>query len=487
MRVFIACLGTETNTFSPLPTGWATFADTMLFRDGLKATDHEPMLFSEPLHVWRRQAEARGWEVVESIAAFAQPAGVCVRSVYESLRDEMLRDLEAAMPVDIALINMHGAMVAEGYLDCEGDMLGRIRAMIGPDRVLGGELDLHCSVTPEMVGAADVLVTFKEYPHVDAPARAKELFDICARTAAGEARPVMARYDLRMINTWRTPFEPTRSFVDRLQSLEGKDGILSISFAHGFPWGDVPEASAKMLVVADGDEAKAAALAEKLGKEVWAMREATAMPPRDMNEILDEAAGHNKGPVIIADTSDNAGGGAPSDATYLLQAALDKGMTGIASGLYWDPTAVRFCEEAGEGATLDLRIGGKVGKASGAPLDLRVTVKKISHDAKQTFGTSTNDLGTAVWLQMEGDIDLVLNTQRTQVFHPNAFTQLGIDLSAKRMVFVKSSQHFYAGFNPMAEAVLYCATPGAIAPHYGVIPFKVFTQPYWPKVENPFT
>ena len=486
MRVFIASLGTETNTFSPLPTGWDTFRDTMLFRDGDKATDHEPMLFSEPLHVWRRQAEARGWEVVESIAAFAQPAGVCVRAVYEGLRDEMLRDLEAAMPVDIALINMHGAMVADGYLDCEGDMLSRVRAIVGPDRVVGGELDLHCSVTGDMVRAADVLVTFKEYPHIDAPQRAKELFDICARTAAGEVQPVMARYDLRMINTWRTPFEPTRSFVDKLQALEGKDGILSISFAHGFPWGDVPEASAKILVVSDGDEAKAAALAETLGREVWAMREATAMPPRDMTEILDEAAGHNKGPVVIADTSDNAGGGAPSDSTYLLGAALDKGLTNIASGLYWDPVAVRFCEEAGEGATLDLRIGGKGGKASGLPLDLRVTVKRIVHDAVQTFGTSTNLLGTAVWVQAEGDIDLVLNTNRTQVFHPDAFTQLGIDLSAKKMVFVKSSQHFYAGFNPIAEAVLYCATPGAIAPHYGVIPFKVFTQPYWPKVENPF-
>jgi len=484
MRVFIACLGTETNTFSPLPTGWDTFRETMLFHGD--ATQHEPMLFSEPLHVWRREAEARGWEVVESVAAFAQPAGLCVRSVYESLRDELLNDLEQAMPVDIALINMHGAMVAEGYLDCEGDLLKRVRALVGPNKVVGGELDLHCSITGQMVQAADALVTFKEYPHIDAPQRAKELFDLCADAAAGKVKPVMARYDCRMINTWRTPFEPTRSFVDKLQSLEGKDGILSISFAHGFPWGDVPEASAKILVVRDGDEAKAAALAEQLGKEVWEMREATAMPPRDMDEVLEEAAGHNKGPVVIADTSDNAGGGAPSDSTYLLGAALEKGLTGIVSGLYWDPTAVRFCEEAGEGATLDLRIGGKVGKASGMPLDLRVTVKRILHDAKQTFGTSTNLLGTAVWLQTDGDIDLVLNTNRTQVFHPDAFTQLGIDLSSKRMVFVKSSQHFYAGFNPIAEAVLYCATPGAIAPHYGAIPFKVFTDPYWPKVENPF-
>jgi len=486
MRVFIACLGTETNTFSPLPTGWGTFRDTMLFHRGAKATDAEPMLFSEPLHVWKRLAAERGFELVESIAAFAQPAGVCVRAVYESLRDELLRDLAAAGPVDIALINMHGAMVADGYLDCEGDILQRVRAVVGPDKIVGAELDLHCSITGRMVEAADAIVTFKEYPHIDAPQRAEELFRLCADAAAGKVKPVMARYDLRMINTWRTPFEPTRSFVDKLQALEGANGILSVSFAHGFPWGDVPEASAKILVVADGDEVEAAALAESLGREVWAMRGETAMPPRSMHDVLGEAAAYDKGPVVIADTSDNAGGGAPSDSTYLLATALGKGLTDIASGLYWDPVAVRFCEEAGEGANLSLRVGGKVGTASGQPLDLQVQVKKILHDAKQTFGTSANLLGTTVWLRMEGDIDLVLNTNRTQVFHPDAFTRLGIDLSAKKLVFVKSSQHFYAGFNPIAQAVLYCATPGAIAPHYGAIPFKVFTDPYWPKTENPF-
>ena len=159
LKTFIACIGTETNTFSPMPTGWETFRERMLFHGD--ATRHAVQLFSEPLHVWRRRTEEHQGEVVESVAAFAQPAGMTVRRVYESLRDAMLADLAAAAPVDIVLLNMHGAMVADGYPDCEGDMLTRVRALVGPETVVGVELDLHCSVTKAMTDNADVIVTFK--------------------------------------------------------------------------------------------------------------------------------------------------------------------------------------------------------------------------------------------------------------------------------------------------------------------------------------
>ena len=259
MKVFIACLGTETNTFSPIPTGEETFAETMLFRGD--ATRHPPALFSEPLHVWRRLIEERQGTVAESLAVFAQPGGTTIRRVYEGFRDEILADLARAMPVDVVLLNMHGAMVADGYEDCEGDLLARVRALVGPDVTIGAELDLHCSVTPAMLANADAIVTFNEYPHVDAPERAAELYEICAGRAQGTARPVMAVWDTRMISMWRTPVEPMRSLVAEMKAMEGRDGILSVSFAHGFPWGDVPDASAKVLVVADGDQGRAAAVA----------------------------------------------------------------------------------------------------------------------------------------------------------------------------------------------------------------------------------
>ena len=273
MRVFIACLGTETNTFSSLPTGEQTYRDTAVF-DG-DATRHSPNPFSLPLHIWRERAEAEGHEVIEGLCAFAQPGGRTIRRVYEDYRDRILEQAQAALPLDLVLVNMHGAMVAEGYDDCEGDLLARLRAVIGPDAVMGGELDLHCHITPLMLEAATALVTYKEYPHIDIGERAEDLFRLCHDAARGRTRPVMAAHDCRMISMWRTTAEPMQTFVADMKAREGSDGILAVSFGHGFPWGDVAEVGAKTLVVADGDEGKAAALAADLGARLWAMREET--------------------------------------------------------------------------------------------------------------------------------------------------------------------------------------------------------------------
>lgn len=484
MKVFIACLGTETNTFSPIPTGEENFAETMLFHGD--ATKREPLAFSAPLHAWRRLTEERQGQVAESIAAFAQPAGRTLKRVYESYRGELLDDLKKALPVDIVLLNMHGAMVAEGYDDCEGDLLSKVRAIVGPKTIIGGELDLHCHITQTMIDAADVLITFKEYPHTDTVERAEELFRICEDAAAGRVKPVMSVHDMRMINMWRTRIEPVKGFVAKMQSLEGKDDVLSVSFGHGFAWGDVADVGAKMLVVTDDNAEKGMALAKDLAKDVWQMRDATPIPAMSTDEALDKALAVAGGPVVLTDMADNAGGGAPADSTYVLKRILERGIPNVASGLYWDPVSVRFCVEAGVGASFDLRIGGKVGTASGLPVDLPITVRAIRHDMVQTFGPSKNPMGTAVWVSSANDLDLVLMSIRTQTFHPDAFEQLGLDLSKKKLVIVKSSNHFYAGFQPIAKEIFWIMSEGAIAPTFAAIPYTKLAKPYWPKVEDPF-
>ena len=484
MRVFMACVGTETNSFAPVPTGYQTFAETMLFHGD--ATQHAPSAFTEPLHLWRKLTEGRQGTVIESIATFAQPGGPTVRRVYEGFRDEMLTDLKAALPVDMVLLVMHGAMIAGGYDDCEGDMLARVRGIVGPDVTVGVELDLHCSVTAQMRANADAMITFKEYPHIDGTARAQELFDLCDAARQGTVTPVTAVHDCRMINMWRTPVEPTKSIVAAMQALEGKDGVLSISFAHGFPWGDVPDASAKVIVITDGDTGKAEAVARRVGQMIWDTREAATATGASIDEALDRAAAAASGPVVLADIADNAGGGAASDATHLLQAVIARGMADVLTGYYWDPVAVRFCKEVGEGSVIALRIGGKCGPGSGQPVDLEVRVEKIIEGAGQTFGTSRNRMGDAVWVSAGNGLDIVLNDVRTQVFNPDGFTQFGLDLSAKKVVIVKSTQHFYAGFAPIASEVIYVSCPGAIPPDFATIAYRKFTDPYWPKVANPF-
>jgi microcystin degradation protein MlrC len=481
MKVFLASLGTETNTFSPLPTGYRNFQETYLTRRGEHGDD--PFIFAVPLIVWRRRAVQRDWTVVESLCTFAQPAGVTLRTVYKSFRDEILADLREAIPVDMVLLSLHGAMVADGYDDCEGDLLARIRALVGPDVAIGAELDLHCHLTPAMLDNATALVTFKEYPHIDFAERAEELFQIIAQAAEGRVSPHMALHDCKMIGIYPTTTEPMQSFVAQIKGLEGKEGVLSISVGHGFPWGDVPELGTRVLVVTDHRPQHGAVLAASLGRQLFALREQTQPAFRSVDEALNRAQAASRGPIVLADCSDNAGGGAPSDSTFILKALLERGIENAALGCMWDPIAVQLAMEAGEGAQFELRLGGKMGPMSGHPLDLLVTVTKVLPNAMQSFGLgpdrAQSRLGDAVALHAHG-IDIVVNSIRTQVYAPDAFSNLGIDPTQKKILVVKSTQHFYAGFAPIAAEILYVAAPGALHPDLAELPYRRADRSLWP-------
>lgn len=483
MKFFMAGLDTETNTFSPIPTGLDSFAECLLAHGD--ATRRPLNWCSAQLNAWRQLGEARGWEIIESLCAVAEPAGITSGAVYESFREEILRDLRAAGPVDFVILALHGAMVADGYDDVEGDLMTHVREQVGPRVPIGAELDLHCHISDRMTDAATALVLYKEYPHTDIEERAIELFRIIVDAAEGRTRPVMATFDCRMIGNYRTQEYPLRGFIDRMKSLEGRDGIISVSFGHGFPWADVADVGAKVLVIADENESRASHLAEMLGREVYGMRE--ALTPRfvTIDEALDRAIASSVGPVVLADSSDNPGGGAAGDSTFILRRILERGIGGVASALHWDPMAVRFCREAGEGATLDLRIGGKSGPRSGAPVDLRVTVRRIASAVEQRFGRGSLPLGDAVWVHAQG-VDLFLNTQRTQVFHPECMTALGIDLARCPVVVVKSTNHFYAGFAPIASEILFVDAPGTLQRRFEGIAYTKLTRPWWPKVDEPF-
>ena len=484
MKFFIASYLTETNTWSPIPTGRNAFVvDQPFYRgNGSRAPANGANV---PLIVWRRNAERDGHEVAESICALSEPSAAIVRHVYEEFRDMLLDDLRAALPVDGVMLFLHGAMVAEGYDDCEGDILARVRAIVGPDVPVGVELDLHCHLTDTICDSA-IPVIFKEYPHVDGAARAEEVYALVLRAARREIRPVVALHDCRMIGMWRTPVQPVRDFVDRMAALEGKDGILSVSFGHGFPWSDVPDVGAKFVVVADGDIGKARALAARLAREIWDLRERTLTPHDGIDAAIDFALAAPAGPVTLADVADNAGGGAPSDSTFVLRRLVERGVRDAAIGCFWDPVAVGFCAEAGVGATLNLRVGGKCGPVSGLPVDLRVTVRAIVEN--HTQGGLSGDraqYGRSAWVHADG-IDIVLTSKRQQVFQPDAFTGLGITLHDKRIVVVKSMQHFYAGFAPISAAVRYIAAPGTVGAEFASLPYTKLARPYWPRVPDPF-
>jgi microcystin degradation protein MlrC len=478
MRVFTGSLATETNTFGPMPTGLASFHDRGYFPAGRHPK--ELTFFSGPLWVAREVSREKGWTLVEGMVAGAQPSGTTTRHAYEALREELLRDLRAALPVDMVLLGLHGAMVADGYDDCEGDVLQRVRGIVGPNVVIGAELDPHVHLSRAMVDNADLLVAFKEYPHTDIVERARELVTLCEAKSAGRIRPVHAVADCHMIVPFHTTRDPAKALVRRIQSLEGRGGVLSISIAHGFSLGDVPDMGTKVLVYTDGNQAQADKLALQLAQEVIGMRDALAVRYPAIDDALDEALAFDRGPVVLADRADNPGSGAPGDSTFILRRLIERGIGNAVIGPMWDPVAVRIAFDAGVGARLNLRIGGKIGPLSGDPLDLDCTVKALRHDLVMTgLAGAPTPVGDSARVEANG-IDIVLITLRNQAMDTDVFTQLDCDLASRKIIVVKSAQHFHASFSKVAKHVIYVGAPGAATPHVGTLAYAKIKRPIWP-------
>ena len=479
MRVFTASLATETNTFAPMPTGLSAFTDDGAY---FPAGTHPAGMsfFAGPLVAARQRAREQGWTLVEGLVAAAQPGGTTTRLAYETLRDRLLADLRAALPVQLVLLGLHGAMVADGYPDCEGDLLTRVRQIIGPGVVLGAELDPHHHLSATMLAQADLLIAFKQYPHTDILERAVELVDLCAAQVQHGRRPLASVVDCEMAVVVHTTRQPAQGFVQRLQALEGQGAVLSISLTHGFPWGDVADMGTKLLVYTDGRQAEGDALARQLADELIALR--TQLEPAwlDIDQTLDAALAAPPGLVVIADSADNPGGGAAGDSTFVLRRLVERGVAGAALGPLWDPQAVRIAFDAGVGARLPLRIGGKTGPLSGAPLDADCQVLALRRDmVMSALAGTTQPLGDCALVAV-GGVQVVLISRRSQAMGTDLFTQLGCDPAAQRIVVLKSSQHFRAAFAPLAVQVLYCAAPGAVTADLRQLPYRHIRRPKWP-------
>lgn len=487
MKVFAAGLSQENNTFSSEITGLNDFI-VVKHSDIEKGRYHFNDI--EPFGVWQRNALADNHEFIFSLSADATPSGIVDRTTYEDLRDEILCDLNAAGPMDIILLSLHGAMIAEGYDDCEGDILSRVRRQVGPDVVIAVELDLHCHMTKQMMAEADIIITYKEYPHVDISARAEELYQLAIATKNSDISPTMALFDCKMMGMYPTTGPDLRCFIDDLFELEKQEGVLSASFIHSFPWGDVEAAGSKMLVITDNDQPLAESLARELGLRVFSLRHRISFKSLPMDDALTLALAHKSKPVVVADQSDNPGCGAPGDATYVLRWLLDHGVRNVAMAIFYDSEVVDQARAAGEGATLTLRLGGKMGPASGDPIELVARVDAISENYTHIWPQQSGEAikwycGNVTALSCQG-IDIVVSSERCQCFSPSIFEDLGIDPTQKRLLIPKSIQHFHGAFAPIAAEIIYMAAPGAVVPIMQDIPYrKMPTGDKFPWVENP--
>ncbi len=276
-----------------------------------------------------------------------------------------------------------------------------------------------------------------------------------------------------------TTEEPFASFVKRITALQDEPGVLLVSAHHGFEGSDSPELSASVVVTTDGDPDLAARLAMQVATDFHDTITSRVWHGPDVADSVDAALAFEGRPVVLADRADNAGGGASSDSTFVLAELLRRGANDVALALLWDPVAVDMCHDAGVGARLPLRIGGKCGPMSGDPLDVVADVLRIRHDATQSLfgvGEPTFPLGRTALIHVDG-IDIVMNTSRTQVFSHHVFSQHGIDPLDRHVLVVKSTQHFMNDFGTFAATVIRCDGPGTLTTHLDTLPFRRAPRP----------
>jgi microcystin degradation protein MlrC len=467
MRAYCATFYGETNTFSPLLTGREDFAPMALAEPG---TASFAAAFA-PVH-------DMGGEVVGRFNRAALPGGMVVRAAYESLRDELLDDVASQMPFDLIVLNLHGAMVADGCADCEGDVLARIRALVGGATPIVASLDPHAHLSAAMLANADVLVAYREYPHIDEAATFAEVVRLGVSMSIHRIRPRMTAVACNQIGEYHTTREPMRGILADMRAWQRLDGVLAVSLIHGFPWGDVPDMGTSSLVVTDGDPALGQKIAQELAMRIRAVRGRTSHAVLPFEEALAQA--HTvRGPVVVADVSDNPGGGAPGDSTFLLQWLLKRSVP-AAFGPLWDPFAAAQAHKAGAGARLTLRLGGKAAATSAQPVDIEAvviaTTECLSTDGVGGYAVR---YGRCASLRA-GPVDIVVTSEREQAMSPSMFTQLSIALEDKQIIVVKSAQHFRARYERAARDILYASSPGALNLDFASLPYRAASRGLWP-------
>jgi len=487
MKIFSASIQTETNTFSPFPTSETIFEETYLTRGG--QDKFNPNFWGAPMVAFEKLSRKNGYEYIESLCVAGEPAGIVPKQVYEKYRDEILSDLKKVLPIDIVFLNLHGAMVAEGYEDCEGDIISKVREIVGDQTIIAVELDLHTHLTSIMQEKADLLVAFKYYPHTDVTDRAVDLFHLAVQCKKNDIKPMKASFDCRMINLYPTALEPIKSIMKEIISLEKEsDLILNISLIHGFPWGDTPDMGMKVLVTTntqfDPKGHQAYGFAKAIGEKIYSQRERTKLNLLSLEDVNKKLQYINQYPVTLADFSDNPGVGGMGDATFLVEALLDNGVESIAVATLYDPVVVKQCENIAIGESIEIGIGGKHGATSGNVISGTWKVKFKNKNLIQKFKGCELTLGTAIVLS-DDKIDIIVNNVRSQTYSPDVFYNMGIDPLQKKVLVVKSCEHFRATFQKISDMIFQVTTPGVANMNFKEINYQKLQRDMWPIFENP--
>jgi microcystin degradation protein MlrC len=478
-RIAIGGFLHETNTFAPTKAtyedfvhggGWpqmATGADVLRLRN-----------INVGIAGFIEAADAQGWELVPTISCGASPCAHVTEDAFERISRMIVDGIAAAGRLDAVYLDLHGAMVTEHLDDGEGELLARVRRVIGRDLPLVVSLDLHANVTPAMVAHADALIAYRTYPHIDMAetgrAAAKHL-ELLLGSKQKLAKAFRQLPFLIPISWQCTGDEPCKSIYRKLTLLES-DRLPTLSFAPGFPAADFPDCGPSVFAYgrtqADADAAADELFALVLGHEKdFAGRIYT--PDEGIRAAMELAKTASK-PIVIADTQDNPGAGGDSDTTGMLRALVRNNATRAATGVIYDPQSAAAAHAAGEGATVTLALGGKSGIPGDAPYRESFVVEKLS-DGKfiapgPYYGGRKMKMGPSAALRI-GDVRVVVSSHKAQLADQAMYRFVGIEPTRQSILVNKSSVHFRADFEPIAETLMICAAPGAMPADTAALPW----------------
>ncbi len=485
MRIVIAMMKHETNTFSPLETDWRRFeqwgahfgAEALAAYQGTRV----------PMGAYIDLARAAGAEIITPVAAEAMPSGAVSAAAYGRITEAICAAVDGGC--DAVMLDLHGAMVSETTDDGEGALLERLRG-IAPETPIAVACDLHCNLTERMVDNASVLVGYKTYPHVDMYEAGYSAGRILMRALAGEVRPVMAWGNRPLLaQTLRMGHadEPMKGLIAMAREIEQDQGVLAATLFGGFPLADIAEAGVSAVVVGDGDAAGARGHAERLLEAAWARRHDFVYRGRPLSQAIAAAKRLEDGPVLLLDHADNCGSGGTQDVMTVIAEVIAQDLDDVAVAAVWDPGAAQAMHAAGLGAELTLELGGKsempsVG-LSGTPLRLSGRVSALSDGSFTVEGPMYTgvrvSMGATAVLDT-GKVEIVVVSRHHEPWDQGVFRSLGIEPAAKRYLVLKSRIHYRAGFAELARHTIPCDGSGVTTSDNGLLSYRNLRRPIYP-------
>jgi microcystin degradation protein MlrC len=479
-RIAVAGFQHETNTFSPTA---ATY-DDFVQESGWPGLSRGDRIYDAvaginiPIAGFIEAAKRARHDLRPLLWCSATPSGRVTRDAFERIAGELCERLSAAGPLDALFLDLHGAMVVEHLQDGEGELLARVRRIVGADLPIVVSLDFHANVSPTMVQQATAMLGYRTYPHIDMADTGAQCAGLLDRIMAkGAPAKALRRLPFLIPLSWQcTLADPAARLFSELAAIEGGD-VASLSFTPGFPPADILDCGPAVFAYGES-QAAADRAADHLSAAVLEAEGDFAGPIYEPDEAVRRAqkiAARANRPVVLADTQDNPGAGGNSDTVGLIEALLRQGAEGAVAGILYDPPAAAAAHEAGQGAALDLALGEGSRISDRRPLQARFTVERLGDGRFAATGPvyagNHMNLGPMALLKIN-DLQIVVASRKQQAADQAIFRHLGIEPKAQKILALKSSVHFRADFQPIAEEILIVAAPGPNLADHRQLPYR---------------